>query len=616
MKKVLHSIILLTFCLLAIQVNAKTVYYVKSGATGTGTSWNNASGSIQAMIDQASPGDEVWIAGGTYYPEKEYEWSGSKGRTFKLKTGVSLYGGFFGSETSIQQRKKIDRDNNGEVEAWEFQYETILSGEGDVKDVWTRDDENRILEVKNNDDNSDHVVSFTKNSFEEDGVDNDIKYFFSGITVTNGYIGLYFNYYKCAIIVQECDFYNNHNGISDNYTSTSSFITINNCNIHHNIFNGVVSSRCIMNTYIHHNGTGVFSTDLVKDSEIYQNRELGIRGKIIHNCSIYDNAGCGLQGFQGSTAYNCHIFGNEDGGAKLASLYDCIIENNTTEGNGGGTSDGSLYNCIIRNNFAVGNGGGCYGGNLKNCKIYNNEALNDAGGVFSEDVLNLNCSIFNNKAGGNGGGVFSDYSVTYYNCDIYNNYAVSYGGVKSGSYINCTIANNKSISGNDNTGDLTNCILKGTFEGDASYSTFTDSYIRGNGNFLVTDKELKFVKSTSFIGNASNEKQLTELTNADFSLSKGSLAIDMGKSGYLVPIEDRSRYPRPMGEKTDIGAHEYLSFKALPYENKFEEASLSMNFSGGWKNGKLPGKSDSYLYYDRKSSYRNYSEYYVTTTFF
>ena len=39
----LKKTIVLLLCLLSFQANAKTVYYVKSGATGDGSSWSNAS---------------------------------------------------------------------------------------------------------------------------------------------------------------------------------------------------------------------------------------------------------------------------------------------------------------------------------------------------------------------------------------------------------------------------------------------------------------------------------------------------------------------------------------------------------------------------------------------
>ena len=710
MKKVLHSIILLSFCLLAIQVNAKTVYYVKSGATGNGTSWSNASGSIQAMIDEASPGDEVWIAGGTYVTPSLDNYN----YWFKLKLGVSIFGGFKGGESDLMQREKKDRNRNGKVEPWEFANETILSGNyTGEKRQWKIDDENNILEI---------VSDIEKCSYEilryypdEVVTSYPSETYVSGFTITEGKSACriyssdcfvisdceicYNDDYQCILwlnksgesdyqsciknstihhnigqvacngnsiensvihhnhdrwrdnmindfkSINECDIYANVNGdysyivnvstcsnskIHDNeshyypciacdtmYNSEvyknkgdggASLSTAYDCKFYQNIEQGVSVSGELSNCEIYQNeyyGIYASKNSYIRNCKIYQNKESGIRGGILYNCEIYNNPNCGITE---STAYNCHIYGNEERGANSSNLYDCIIENNA----GGGTGGGSLYNCIIRNNFTVGDGGGCSGGHLENCKIYNNESLFDGGGVSGGSVWG--CSIFNNKAGGSGGGV--SFNGEYYNCDIYNNYAVSYGGVNLGSYINCTIANNKTFSGNDNTGNLTNCILIGTFEGGASYSAFTDSYIRGDGNFLATESELKIKKNTSFIGNASNEKQLEALKNADFSLLKGSSAIDMGGLNSSVPIEDKSGYPRPMGEKNDIGAHEYLSFKTLPYENKFDKNPLSINISGRWKNDKLPGKDDYYLYYDGESYISGYDLKNVTTTFF
>ena len=284
------------------------------------------------------------------------------------------------------------------------------------------------------------------------------------------------------------------------------------------------------------------------------------------NCNIHHNTGGGIRYL---IAYNCYILKNKGSGAFNSSLYDCIIENNYADYDGGGTIYSNLYNCIVRDNFAkrngggtsngslenckvynnktLGNGGGTYGGKLKNCEVYNNGTLGNGGGI--SDCTAINCSIFNNKAGEEGGGCGD--GGYYYNCNIYNNYAPTYGGISSSSYVNCTIVNNKSFSGNENSGNLTNCIVVGTFDGSASYSAFTDSYVKGDGNFLATEKELKFVKSTSFIGNASSEKQLEELKNADFRLAKGSSAIDMGQQEFGISLlpEDYSGYPRPNGSK-------------------------------------------------------------------
>ena len=65
------------------------------------------------------------------------------------------------------------------------------------------------------------------------------------------------------------------------------------------------------------------------------------------------------------------------GGAAWATLYNCLLRNNTGINNGGGSLDGKLYNCTLVDNRAFGEGGGgAYVGTLCNCIVYGNHAVN------------------------------------------------------------------------------------------------------------------------------------------------------------------------------------------------------------------------------------------------
>ncbi len=74
------------------------VWYVRAGGTGDGTSWATAFGHPQDAVDAASAGEEVWIAEGTYVRQ------GSDTILLTMKDGVSIYGGFAGTETNRGQR--------------------------------------------------------------------------------------------------------------------------------------------------------------------------------------------------------------------------------------------------------------------------------------------------------------------------------------------------------------------------------------------------------------------------------------------------------------------------------------------------------------------------------
>ncbi|WP_199118061.1 cadherin-like beta sandwich domain-containing protein [Pedobacter sp. ASV28] len=88
-----HKCVLLPVLILfsSLSIHAQVIRFVKTGASGNGTSWNNALGNIQAAIDVADAGDEIYIAAG------EYKLTAS----INITKAVKLYGGFAGAEASV-----------------------------------------------------------------------------------------------------------------------------------------------------------------------------------------------------------------------------------------------------------------------------------------------------------------------------------------------------------------------------------------------------------------------------------------------------------------------------------------------------------------------------------
>jgi SprB repeat len=83
-------------------VLAQSRHYVHATATGgnSGLSWADAFTDLQTALGAAQPGDQVWVAEGTYLPTN----SSDRAASFELSSGVALYGGFAGTETELSMR--------------------------------------------------------------------------------------------------------------------------------------------------------------------------------------------------------------------------------------------------------------------------------------------------------------------------------------------------------------------------------------------------------------------------------------------------------------------------------------------------------------------------------
>lgn len=106
---------------------ASRIRYVKPNATGDGTSWDNASGDLQKMIDELAENNpqnqtgEVWVAAGTYVPNVQIISNSTYSASFRMRDGISVYGGFEGTETSRRERAKGTMP-------WMFTNRTVLQG--------------------------------------------------------------------------------------------------------------------------------------------------------------------------------------------------------------------------------------------------------------------------------------------------------------------------------------------------------------------------------------------------------------------------------------------------------------------------------------------------------
>jgi flagellar hook assembly protein FlgD len=341
-----------------------TAWYVDCDASsgGDGKSWDSAFNDLQDALDEPNLafGDEIWVAEGTYEPTTDTNQAAS----FQLISGVSLYGGFDGTETAHAHRNWIIN-------------QSILSG-----DIGTLNDYS---------DNSYHVVKGA-----DDAVLNGLVITCgnaNGIGTNQTYGGGMYNY-DCSPIITNCTFSGNkadgYDGYEDGYGGA--------------IYNEK-SSPVITSCTFSYNSAG---------SEYGETSIAGYGG------GIYDVN-------SNPTITNCVFSENHasvDGGGMCnygssPVVTSCTFYGNYTSGDGGGiydvNSNPTITNCVFSENHASIDGGGMcnYDSSpvVTNCTFYGNYTSGDGGGIYnngaSSTALLTNCIFWDNSATGTGDEVYN-----------------------------------------------------------------------------------------------------------------------------------------------------------------------------------------------------------------
>ena len=171
MQRKTVSLFIFLMLLIAVGASAQEIRYVsKQGAyANDGKSWATAKYNIQDaindLVDNGLTG-EVWVAAGTYTPTESTESSGGSTlyMSFKIPAGISVYGGFEGTETSKDQRAMNSTRSIGSI----YKNSTILSGDlsSSAKFTWNKTKEQWDASFYGN---CYHVVFFATNGFDASG---------------------------------------------------------------------------------------------------------------------------------------------------------------------------------------------------------------------------------------------------------------------------------------------------------------------------------------------------------------------------------------------------------------------------------------------------------------
>ena len=341
----------------AVPAQAQTVWYVDEDALpgGDGTSWATAFSDLQAALDAALSGNEIWVAAGTYRPSHPEDPEEPRSVTFQLLSGVAIYGGLAGDEDP-QTFDLADRDLVAN--------ETILSGDLAQNDIDEFDPWDATLE-----ENCFHVVTGS-------GTDNSAL--IDGFTITAGNArgleandnhrqrgGGMYNYWGEPVLIN-VTFYKNMSACGGGLSSMRGYTgtTLLNCTFRGNWARSFGGGACV-----------------------------GECDVTMMDCTFSDNLSDSLGGglcIKGGEAdpvlMNCSFLGNQadEGGAVSVR----------------GGSHPTLSNCLFSGNFAV------YGGAMRlitdanptytNCTFYANSSPYGNGICTNDSVATLiSCIMWN-----------------------------------------------------------------------------------------------------------------------------------------------------------------------------------------------------------------------------
>lgn len=306
---------------------ATRIRYVKPTATGTGdgSSWDNASGDLQKMIDDLADNNvsqqagEVWVAAGTYKPQSQLISGMNYSASFRMRDGISVYGGFAGNETSKQKRAKGTMP-------WDFTNVTVLEAAYyESKLAWT----NSKWTVGSD---SRHVVWFAPMSGESE---------FTRVTTLDG------------VTVQ--------GGYAQGNTGLDDFLTDRGAGVYMDGANAYLSNCIVRENYATGNGGGVYlKNGRVQTSLIYNNNADADGGAVyvenrglVHRSMLTNNSalnGAGVYLYNGAEASS-----DDPDHPEYLILSTCVVSNNTVRGNGAVYCDkgGVLMQNTITNNECV-----------------------------------------------------------------------------------------------------------------------------------------------------------------------------------------------------------------------------------------------------------------------
>lgn len=321
-KKAILLSFLALFCVLTAQ--AQNRIYVSPDGTGDGTSWD-ATTKLESALAKAQAGDEIWLKGFQQITDAATQLYVAPENGWTVPSGVKIFGGFEGKETSIDQRKTLGK-------AYQMTFRSVLSGDINRDDVI--DPNNSIFpENTTRSDNAKHVLVLNAFRDEADNLnDNSNPTVVDGLTIVGGHAA---------------DFGGGIYVKGDANTPDNSVpYSIDRCYLLNNY--GYKGGAI----YVDASVKKVATQSLINQCVVYNN----VAGTVIGK----ENLGGGIYIDGAGNIVNCSVFNNENGGVKLSP--DAYLVNTTVARNTGAGVDMTaspaptethVYNSVIWGNSFV-----------------------------------------------------------------------------------------------------------------------------------------------------------------------------------------------------------------------------------------------------------------------
>jgi hypothetical protein len=582
------------------------VFYVKKGATGSGTSWKNALGDINNALvaAQGNGGGQIWVSQGTYIPSKRTDIYDSRSATFQLINGVGLYGGFDCNGTTSLWKDFNDGDSQG----W-----TIVNDSGQTSS-WSASSgkmvQSNMVGISN-----DGIADRGTYAWYQNGTEWE-DYHVSATLKTSGTysIGIMFryqdvnNYYRFSM-----DRYRQRRLLVKKVAGTVTLLAGDSvaCVQGRTYNTEIVAQGSEIKVVV--DGNVVFSViddSLAKGSvALYSYRDnsctfddVNVMGYPTRNWQAYptvlsgdinnNDVGDLTDSSRFENAYHVVTGSGTDNSAVLdgftiANGHAWVNSADDDIYSGGGiyniSGSPSIVNCRFQRNSAHYKGGAMYNYNsspiVENCTFWSNHTNHYGGAVYNASYSNphsspkfINCLITKNTSlcwycsqrHGDGGGFYNDYycDSQLVNCTIRGNYAKYFGGVlnRSNSSSDGLVAIVNSILWGNTAADESSGIVGLNIGGIAysvSYSCIQDSD--------ANDSSIPFGGGANH--NIDDNPRFVSADGNDYRLQAGSPCIDAGDNnavpqGITTDINGIPRILDGDGNGTsvvDMGAYEYVA---------------------------------------------------------